>query len=504
MRFIKNYEEFLNEGKLTDSIKNAIKWLGSFFKGKGSKFLNAMLAQSKGLLPKGVKIHPTEEDKALFKELKGKGNDSEKTKPSPKEEVEEKSNESIDWSSYFLGEALVKLDHPNSNVLNVGDEDLYKIIDRTFKSKDPLMIWGAPGIGKTSIVNAVTKAHGARIIEAPLTTMAPEDFFLPAISGEGAHQKAVDLPKEWLPVYHNSLGAEGDKEANGPDGKGGILFMDEINRARTEVQDVCLKLVLERRVGQYVLGSAWAVIAAGNREGDDNASTMAFSKILGNRFTQVNYSPTVTDWKQWALKAKDKDNKFIVDPEVLEFISWADKWFYALDNEDESPVWASPRSWTKASQQYIQAKMEAEKAGENLSNEEAEKIIASNVGKVAAREFIAFLKLRRKISLEDMKLVWTDPDKAPLPPKGQSDGYEPDSTYALLGAIVFAKRDDKITEPEFKNLLKYSIKLKQAAWAVKLMSALTTIHPYLKTDEKFLTAMNDFADAYPAYNQTKK
>lgn len=504
MKKFLNYDEFsqaVNEGflgKTKDKIKAFLKKIGEFFHGPGSKWMNALIAKKKNVLPKGVTLFPTQEDIELAKEH---GLSLVMTKLQ-KESVEDAFNSYTQYIS--LNEDQVKLQHPNPKVKNVDSTQLQRFMSDAIESKDPLLIWGAPGIGKTAIVNDANKKFGGRLIDCSLTTMAPEDFFLPATApkknkdgSDSGRLMAVDLPKEWLPVYHESEGEAGDAAANGPDGKGGTLFLDELNRARPEVQDVCLKLVLEKKVGQYKLGSNWAVIAAANREGDDSTSTMSFSKILGNRFTQVNYAPNVEDWKKWASTAKDKDDQFIVDPAVIAFVDFNNKWFHKLDSEDDSPVWCSPRSWTKASEQFLRAQRRAEKEGGRLSDNEAEEIIAANVGTDAAAEFMGFLKLSRKISVEDMKLVYTKPDKAPLPPKGPSDGYKNDECYAMLSAIVFNSRDRKLTPVEAENVLDYAVRLAQPAWATKLLASLTALHPYIKTDEKFRIALNKFFDAYP-------
>jgi hypothetical protein len=185
-------------------------------------------------------------------------------------------------------------------------------------------------------------------------------------------------------------------------------------------------------------------------------------------------------------------------------MNWAPEWFYKLDNEDDSPVWPSPRSWTKASQQYIQAKEDGADSGEMPTFKELENIVASNVGKVAAGAFMGFVKLKESVDFDKMGLVWTEPDKAPLPPKGASDGYKPDITYAMLAAIAFSKRDvkNRLTKNELENVIKYAIRLKQAAWASRLMAGITEIHKYYKDRNDpdhivFSEAMNPFVDAYP-------
>lgn len=61
--------------------------------------------------------------------------------------------------------------------------------------------------------------------------------------------------------------ARRDEVANRTKGSegGGVLFLDEFSRANKGVMDVLMKMLDERMIGGYKLGSKWAVICAGNR-----------------------------------------------------------------------------------------------------------------------------------------------------------------------------------------------------------------------------------------------
>ena len=94
----------------------------------------------------------------------------------------------------------------------------------SLKGTKPLMIWGAPGIGKTSIIQQTrsmfTEATGGRqhinMIEVVLSKMEHDDFGLPSLSGVGANgeARAEDAPQSWLPIWKTSGNAEEDKRRN--------------------------------------------------------------------------------------------------------------------------------------------------------------------------------------------------------------------------------------------------------------------------------------------------
>jgi MoxR-like ATPase len=487
----------MNEGIL-DTVKKLLKRVGDFFRGIGSSFLNGLIRQSKGDLPKGVTLYPSKTDMEI---LKAEGV---KVKlPSVRE-----SFEYVD-----IDEAKVELDHPNANVPNVGVNALKEALRDVVEAGDegiPLLIWGAPGIGKTSIIEEIAKEffgpnakQDRRIIDYDLMSMSPEDFFLPAISGKDKSGNITDdskltrLPDEYLPLYR--IGdPKGNEKVNGPDGQGGVLFFDELARANKRVQNVCLKLINERRLGSYVLGDKWVIVAAANREGDDDTGTYDFSSTLGNRFKQVNYSPKFEDWAQWAEKATDKRGDLIVAPEILAFIRFNhEKYFHDLDPQSidrtggKITIYPSPRQWTNASKALKERERRLARAGKReMTNDERETIVSELVGRDAASAYMGFLKLLQKINPRDIENVWKESSKAP-----DFKNLSIDEKNAFIASIIFSRNKKALTDKELENFTDWLISIKDAPFAIKSVAMLQATHPELlgKEDEDGgRTGGNDF------------
>jgi MoxR-like ATPase len=500
MRPVKSFQEFrselnetknLNEGIL-DAIKKGIKKIGEFFTGVGSSFMNMLVRQKNGDLPKGITVYPTKLDIEL-----GKANGVDIKVPKINESVEEN-----------LSEAKVELKHPNKNVRDVGTENLKELIRDTVeagKKGTPLLIWGAPGIGKTQIINAIAQEYFGpnarderRIIDYDLMTMMPEDFFLPgeAKDKEGKPTgKSARMPEETLPVY--KIGdKDGDKLVNGPDGKGGILFFDELARADERIQNVCLKLIDERKVGNYLLGSNWVIVSAANREQDDETGTFRFSSTLGNRFKQFNFSPTFEEWEKWA-GGKNAEGELNFTPEVLAFLRFnhTDYW-YDLDTTQGGTVntiFASPRSWTKASDE-IKNRINRRKAqGKEITPEEIEEIAAGTIGNKAASALSGFILLMQKVNPADIKYVYSDADKAPI-----LKDLKVDERNAFFAAVIFNAKDRKLSDKELDNYTKWLIKLNDQSWAMKGASMIKEVHPELgKADSYWVeTCIEKLMDHY--------
>src|SRR5262249_57509913 len=77
------------------------------------------------------------------------------------------------------------------------------------------------------------------------------------------------------------------------------LFLDELNACSHEVQKAFYSLILERRIGEYVLPEGAIVIGAGNRS-QDSAIVKPMSSALLNRMVHVHLTVSHRDWLAWA------------------------------------------------------------------------------------------------------------------------------------------------------------------------------------------------------------
>jgi hypothetical protein len=111
----------------------------------------------------------------------------------------------------------------------------------------PAFIWGPPGVGKSAIVHSIASAAKLPVVDLRASLLDPTDLRgIPAI----VDKQAVWCPPAFLP-----------KESSAP----GILFLDEINAAPPLVQASLYQLVLDRRVGEYVLPDGLLLQAIGSK-----------------------------------------------------------------------------------------------------------------------------------------------------------------------------------------------------------------------------------------------
>jgi len=114
---------------------------------------------------------------------------------------------------------------------------LYEALHALIGERVPLHIWGACGVGKSQIVSQVAKVLDYDFLDVRAVQLDPVDLRgLPRI----AEDQTEWVPPKFLPTS----------------GKG-ILFLDELTSAPQMTQAGCYQLVLDRKLGEYVLPDGW-------------------------------------------------------------------------------------------------------------------------------------------------------------------------------------------------------------------------------------------------------
>jgi MoxR-like ATPase len=209
-----------------------------------------------------------------------------------------------------------------------------------------IMIWGPPGVGKSSIVGQLAVANQLEFIDVRLSQLAPTDLRGLPVADNGISKW---YPPEFLPRSGQ-----------------GILFLDEINMAPPTMQGMAQQLILDRCVGSYQVPEGWFIWAAGNRK-EDRASVFDMPAPLANRFLHLQVEPDFDSFKAYALERH-------IHEQIIAFLSFRSTLLHKID--PQQPAWPSPRSWVMASDLHY-----------------ADLDIAPAVGEAAMTEFQAYLKI---------------------------------------------------------------------------------------------------------------
>lgn len=356
----------------------------------------------------------------------------------------------------------------------------------------PLLIYGAPGIGKTAILetvlNTLPDGKDWNLIVKTLSNETPENFTLPKYVEVSGETKADDIPKTWMPVYKPTGDAVKDSELDAACGKG-LLFIDELSRASAQVLNVVLPLVNERRFNGYKLGSGWVIICASNRAEDELSGQSNIGNALSNRFSVVYYEPTAKSWAKWA-----KIQGYI-SPVLTQWLEMAEteqlgggKFFYWDPNEkgdmdQETKLMCTPRAWTNAMRELACYAQTGTLEGFTIFDLPRE-IIAMTLNMYvpadAVDSFLAFLDMIRKIGNFDaiVDAVWRNSGKGINIPKkdlalvslplaqlivaNHAKALPTEEEYASLTDWLISTGSDQLTSYVFDIMLEmYAGKVKE-------------------------------------------
>ena len=207
-----------------------------------------------------------------------------------------------------------------------------KSIVRAFKKKRPIFLWGPPGIGKSDIIHQIGTSMEALVIDIRLSLWEPTD-----IKGI-PYYAANDNCMMWAPPQELPTAEMAKKH------KWIILFLDEMNSAAPAVQAAAYQLILNRKVGQYVLPDNVLIVAAGNRDADKGV-TYRMSAPLANRFVHLELRVDFDDWFAWAVAPQNN-----IHSDVVGYLTFAKKDLYDFDPKSPSRSFATPRSWSFVSE----------------------------------------------------------------------------------------------------------------------------------------------------------
>ncbi len=223
---------------------------------------------------------------------------------------------------------------------------------------------GRHGVGKSEFIDAFFTQNGYRVIT----------LFLGQLSDAG---DLLGLP------YHETVDgttvtrfAKPDWWPRSKDDKV-VLFLDEFNRANSEVMQAVFELALNRTLAGDKLPDNCHVIAAMN-PADSNYDTVELDTALLDRFNMYDFTPTVQEWINWAIKSK-------VDNDVIGFISKNKDYLEAMGETIPDQVTPSRRSWVRVSK--ILKANPSIKENPNL----LKTLLAGIVGTSAAVKFTVFL-----------------------------------------------------------------------------------------------------------------
>jgi F0F1-type ATP synthase delta subunit len=213
-------------------------------------------------------------------------------------------------------------------------KEIEQIIDAT-PTNQAILLEGIHGIGKSEVVTSLFKKKGTRVVTLFLGQLsdAGDAIGLPYHSEDENGNKVTEFaPPAWWPF---------DMEEKL------LIFLDELNRAKPELMQCIMDMVLNRKLNGRSLPHNTRIIAGMNPLNDDGYYQVdELDPALLDRFNRYEFKPSIDEWLDWAVK--EKLHKYVIG-----FISKRQEFLdpkIDLDQNGKSNVvQPSRRSWKRLS-----------------------------------------------------------------------------------------------------------------------------------------------------------
>ena len=292
------------------------------------------------------------------------------------------------------------------------------------KEMPSVMLWGAPGIGKSQLVKQLAQKLGqttykkVNVIDVRLILFNPVD--LRGIPTSNA-DKTLSV---WLKPKIFDMDTS-SRVLN-------ILFLDEISAAPQSVQAAAYQITLDRIIGEHKLPDNCLVIAAGNRV-TDRSVAYKMPRALSNRLLHIEIVPDFDSWQEWAIRNGINDK-------VIGFLSFKKNYLNEEEITSDDLAFPTPRTWEMVSNIL-----------NNISSDMqfVYPLISGLVGAGIASEFLSWTKIYS--DLPNIDRIFDGRER--LVPKGT------DQLYALISSMIVHARDHRNEIRKIENSIEYAMKM---------------------------------------------
>ena len=242
----------------------------------------------------------------------------------------------------------------------------------------PIFLIGAPGIGKTQIMEQIARECSLGLVSYTITHHTRQSAIgLPFISKNMYGNKEYSVTEytmsEIIASVYNQIEETGLKE--------GILFIDEINCVSETLAPAMLQFLQCKTFGNHAVPEGWVIVAAGN-PAEYNKSVREFDVVTMDRVKKIEVQPDFAVWKEYAY-VQD------IHPVVIAYLTARGNYFYQMETTVDGMFFATPRGWEDLSR-LVQV---YEKLGKTVDREVVQQYI--QYPKIA-KDFANYLELYYK------------------------------------------------------------------------------------------------------------
>lgn len=253
---------------------------------------------------------------------------------------------------------------------------IFDIMDLSLRARklgeifNPLFV-GAPGVGKSHIVQSWAKSKNLPFIDLRIAYMESPDLIgFPSIETRDGRQITVHNLPEFL-----------------PHGGEGVLLLEEVNRGTSSVMNCLMQILTDRKIHKYSLPEGWLIVGCINPEGNEY-DVAAMDPALKDRFEMFQVAYDKASFVSYIKEASwEKD--------LVNFIE-AGLWNYKTPEEVSNvpgSKYVSPRTLSK-----LNAALRA-----TFKAEDELMIFETVLGTNVAKDFFNFRHNDSPVMMHDLK-----------------------------------------------------------------------------------------------------
>lgn len=203
----------------------------------------------------------------------------------------------------------------------------------------PLFMLGAPGIGKTAVMEQVAQELNIALVSYSMTHHTRQSALgLPFIQRKEFGGEEYDVSEytmsEIIASVYETMEESGMKE--------GILFLDEINCVSETLAPSMLQFLQYKVFGRHSVPEGWVIVTAGNPP-EYNRSVREFDVVTMDRLKVLEVEPDYGVWKSYALE-KGMHNA------VTNYLDLKKEHFYHIETTVRGRSYVTARGWEDLSE----------------------------------------------------------------------------------------------------------------------------------------------------------
>ncbi|MBO7531921.1 MAG: AAA family ATPase [Lachnospiraceae bacterium] len=203
----------------------------------------------------------------------------------------------------------------------------------------PIFMLGAPGIGKTAIMEQIASEMGIAFVSYSMTHHTRQSALgLPYITtkkfGDTEYSITEYTMSEIIASVYEAIDKRGVKE--------GILFLDEINCVSETLGPSMLQFLQYKTFGRHSLPEGWVIVTAGNPP-EYNRSVREFDVATLDRMKVITVEPELKAWMEYARERS-------IHGAILAYLDVKKEDFYVMDMSPEGRAYVTARGWEDLSE----------------------------------------------------------------------------------------------------------------------------------------------------------